>query len=50
MDLFDEGYVTGQSHEPRQINFGGAENFSKRTTAGFQGDGRIVGVSAIYNF
>ena len=49
-NLFDEGYVTGQSHEPRQTNFGGAENFSMRTTAGFQGDGRIVGGTVIFNF
>ena len=49
-NLFDEGYVTGQSHEPRQTNFGGGENFSMRTTAGFQGDGRIVGASAIWSF
>lgn len=49
-NLFDEGYVTGQSHEPRQTNFGGAENFSMRTTAGFQGDGRIVGGTVIFHF
>ncbi len=49
-NLFDEGYVTGQSHEPRQTNSGGFDNFTMRTTAGFQGDGRIVGGSVIYHF
>ena len=49
-NLFDEGYVTGQSQEPRQTNQGDGAFFSLRTTAGYQGDGRIVGASAIWSF